>query len=159
MRLPQLPLLALTAMIGTGNLSADWLQFRGPNGNGYVKGNRNLPTGLNEESVAWKKSLPGRGLGSPIVAGNRVFVTAASGPDQTRLQVLCFSSKDDLVQGALFCFDPFIRAASFQSIGNFHKSISIVEVATLHSDQVQCFRPTCFPQLPSHPCICLLAFS
>jgi outer membrane protein assembly factor BamB len=86
--------LALTALVVPDGARADWLQFRGPNGNGSIAGNENLPTALSEKSIAWKVPLPGRGLGSPIIVGDRVFVTAASGPDQNQLQVLCFSSTD-----------------------------------------------------------------
>lgn len=68
-----------------------WHQFRGPNGNGYIAGFKNLPTELNETSINWKAPLPGRGLGTPIVVGDKVFVSAASGPDQNKLHVLCFS--------------------------------------------------------------------
>jgi len=71
---------------------ADWLNFRGPNGSGYAPELAGLPTELSAETKAWEVSLPGRGLGSPIVVGDKVFVTAASGPDQKQLHVLCFSA-------------------------------------------------------------------
>ena len=41
-----------------------------------------------DPKVAWSASLPGRGLSSPIVIGEKVFVTASAGPDQQQLQVL-----------------------------------------------------------------------
>jgi outer membrane protein assembly factor BamB len=44
------------------------------------------------ENVAWKSELPGRGVSSPIIVGNRVYVTANSGLAQTRLHVLCFDA-------------------------------------------------------------------
>ncbi len=91
---PHLTLIALTALLAPSLARADWNQFRGPNGNGYIAGNAKLPTELSDNSIAWKAPLPGRGLGSPIVVGDRVFVTAASGPDQNQLQVLCFSNAD-----------------------------------------------------------------
>jgi len=54
-----------------------------------------LPTALEgEKNIAWKTELPGRGLSSPIVVGDKVFVTCASGPDQERLHVMCFSDAD-----------------------------------------------------------------
>ena len=73
---------------------ADWLQFRGPNGNGSVAGNEKLPTELGDDCIAWKAPLPGRGLSSPIIIGDRVFLSAASGPEQNQLMVLCFASSD-----------------------------------------------------------------
>lgn len=85
--------IAASAFLGlAGTTLADWTQFRGPTGNGYVPGNENLPTKLNEESIAWKVPLPGRGLSSAIIVGDRVFVTAASGPEQKQLHVLAFDA-------------------------------------------------------------------
>jgi outer membrane protein assembly factor BamB len=71
-------------------LGADWSQFRGPHGTSFAP-QANLPTSWEEpDSVAWKVSLPGRGPASPIVVGNRVFVTCSSGSRQERLLVLAF---------------------------------------------------------------------
>jgi len=76
--------------------AADWPQFRGPSGNG-VAAEAGVPTKLNARSIAWVVSLPGRGLSSPIIIGERLFVTASSGPKQDRLHVLCF----DAIKGTL----------------------------------------------------------
>ena len=73
---------------------ADWKNFRGPDGSGYAPEIKNVPTELNQGTISWKASLPGRGLGSAIVVEDKVFVTAASGPDQKQLHILCFSAKD-----------------------------------------------------------------
>ena len=48
----------------------------------------------NGYNIAWKIPLPGRGLSSPIVIGNRVFLTASSTTDQSRLHVIC-ANKDN----------------------------------------------------------------
>jgi outer membrane protein assembly factor BamB len=85
-------LLAAAVLLAAGNARADWRQFRGPNGNGSIAGNARTPTTLSNETIAWKTPLPGRGLGSPIIVGDRVFVTAATGPEQDQLLVLCFDS-------------------------------------------------------------------
>jgi outer membrane protein assembly factor BamB len=47
-----------------------------------------------QDSIAWTAELPGTGLSSPIVVGDRVIVTAASGYQQDHLHVLCFSASD-----------------------------------------------------------------
>lgn len=78
--------------LGATSAQADWRQFRGPDGDGFVSGNDALPTELSESTTAWKSELPGRGLGSPIIVGDRVFVTAASGPEQNQLHILCFDA-------------------------------------------------------------------
>ncbi|NRB74091.1 MAG: PQQ-binding-like beta-propeller repeat protein, partial [Verrucomicrobiales bacterium] len=71
---------------------ADWLNFRGPNASGYDPDAAGVPAELSDATLAWKVSLPGRGLGSAITVGDKVFVTAASGPDQKQLHVLCFNA-------------------------------------------------------------------
>ena len=81
-------LAALTARGG------DWRQFRGPQGSGVAE-EAGLPAVLDAgRHVAWRIPLPGRGLSSPIVVGNRVFVTACSGASQERLHVVCFNAAD-----------------------------------------------------------------
>jgi outer membrane protein assembly factor BamB len=64
----------------TGSLSAaDWPQWRGPQGNGATD-EKNLPSKWSAtENVAWKASIGGLGVSSPIVSGDRVFVTSQIG--------------------------------------------------------------------------------
>jgi outer membrane protein assembly factor BamB len=73
--------------------SADWPQFRGPQGNGISR-DTGVPAKLDAGNIAWTADLPGRGLSSPIIIGDRVFVTCSSGPKQDRLHVICFNAKD-----------------------------------------------------------------
>jgi outer membrane protein assembly factor BamB len=55
----------------------NWPGFRGPTGQG-VSTERDLPTQWSTtENVAWKTAIPGAGWSSPIVYGDRVFVTTA----------------------------------------------------------------------------------
>ena len=55
--------------------SDHWPQFRGPNATG-VADNPNLPERWTmSENVDWKRELPGRGWSSPVVWGERVFLT------------------------------------------------------------------------------------
>ncbi|MBN9689910.1 MAG: PQQ-binding-like beta-propeller repeat protein [Verrucomicrobia bacterium] len=80
--------------LGLGSLTAaDWPQFRGPQGNGIAP-DAKLPAKLDAQSVAWAVDLPGRGVSSPIIVGDRVFVTSSSGPKHDRLRVLCFNLTD-----------------------------------------------------------------
>ncbi len=52
-----------------------WFQFRGP-GNRGIAENTSLPDRWSAtKNVAWKTDIPGRGWSSPIVCGNRVFLT------------------------------------------------------------------------------------
>jgi hypothetical protein len=80
----------------------DWPQFRGPGGLGISEA-KGLPVSWStEQNVRWKSELPGAGSSSPIVLGERVFVTCysgygvrgAAGGDMRALKrhVLCFNS-------------------------------------------------------------------
>lgn len=80
-------------LLATSTASADWLNFRGPGASGYAPGAGDVPTELSRESLAWEIELPGRGLGSPLVVGDKVVVTAASGPEEKMLHILCFSAE------------------------------------------------------------------
>jgi len=64
--------------------SADWPQFRGLGGLGLAE-DKNLPdTWDAEANIAWKSELPGPGSSSPIVVGNKVFLTCYSGYGLTK---------------------------------------------------------------------------
>ncbi len=59
---------------------ADWLRFRGPNGSGVSQESNPTPSQWSPtENISWKTELPGAGVSSPIVVGDRVFVTCYSG--------------------------------------------------------------------------------
>jgi len=59
--------------------AADWPQWRGPNGSGTTS-ETNLPVRWSAtENVAWKVPITGLGVSSPIVSGDRVFVTSQLG--------------------------------------------------------------------------------
>lgn len=73
--------------------AADWAQFKGPNASG-VSPEKNLPTEWSKDKgVAWKAKLPARGVSSPVVFGDRVYVTCSGGVRDDRLHVLCFDAK------------------------------------------------------------------
>ena len=55
----------------------EWPRFRGPLGN-PASAARLPDTWSKTENVEWKTAIPGRGWSSPIVSGDRVFVTAAT---------------------------------------------------------------------------------
>ena len=76
--------LALAAVAGASVSAADWPQWRGPHGNG-VADEKDLPLRWTAtENVAWKADLGGVGVSSPIVAGDRIFVTSQIGAGISR---------------------------------------------------------------------------
>lgn len=86
--------------------AGDWPRFRGPNGSGIAAGAKTPAVWSGTTNLAWKTALPGPGASSPIVWGDRVFVTCysgcgdgASGDDIAKLQrhLLCLKADDGRV--------------------------------------------------------------
>jgi outer membrane protein assembly factor BamB len=62
-----------------GKAGADWACFRGPGGMG-VSDATGLPVSWSAtENIAWKTAMPGPGASSPIVFGDRIYLTCYSG--------------------------------------------------------------------------------
>jgi outer membrane protein assembly factor BamB len=56
---------------------ADWPQFRGPDGQGHATA-IGLPSAWDEHTnIVWKAALPGRGWSSPVIAGEKIWLTTA----------------------------------------------------------------------------------
>ena len=69
--------LVFTAAAAAGN--DNWPQFRGPTMNAAVADNPDLPERWSEtENVEWATDVPGLGWSSPVVWGNRVFLTTVT---------------------------------------------------------------------------------
>lgn len=66
------------ALFLTTTVRADWTRFRGPNGSGISSSKAPTEFGANK-NLMWKVELPGRGVSSPIVVGDKAFVTCYSG--------------------------------------------------------------------------------
>ncbi len=63
----------------TAVAAESWMQFRGPGGQG-VTAETGLPTTWSgSDNVAWKTALPGPGTSSPILVGDKIYLTAYSG--------------------------------------------------------------------------------
>ena len=63
---------------------ANWPQFRGPSA-GVAEDNPLPDTWSTTENVAWKVEIPGRAWSSPIVWGERIFVTSAVSKGRTEM--------------------------------------------------------------------------
>ena len=81
----------------------DWAYWRGPNADGMARGDAPLRWS-DTERIRWKVTVPGRGHSSPVVWGDRIFLTtavpatAADAPARNRLVehrflVLCYDRK------------------------------------------------------------------
>lgn len=69
-----------------------WDRFRGPNGTGLSDA-KTVPVSWTDRDYNWKAELPGRGHGSPVVWGNRVFLICADA-DAAQRSVICLGAGD-----------------------------------------------------------------
>lgn len=106
-------LLPVSLTRGTTAPAVHWPAFRGPNASGIAEGfstptHWNVPAG---ENVKWKTAIPGLGHSSPVIWGNRLFVTTAiSGQTDAKLRVGLYgdirSVEDDTVhKWIVYCLD------------------------------------------------------
>ena len=70
-----------------------WPAWRGPEGTGVTSDRGLVLSWATNENVRWRVALPGPGNSSPIVWGNRVFVTQ-SVRSENRRTVMCFARTD-----------------------------------------------------------------
>ncbi|MDP6719930.1 MAG: PQQ-binding-like beta-propeller repeat protein [Pirellulaceae bacterium] len=99
------PLVTVLGLAATSASAEDWPQFRGLGGNASVA-KVDLPLHWSgTKNMVWKTSLPGRGSSSPVVWGDRIYLTAFTGfgtPDTSdksklRLHVICFDRNNGTV--------------------------------------------------------------
>lgn len=74
--------------------SAQWPQFRGPEGQGHSR-ESGLPVEWSEtRNVAWKVPVPGRGWSSPVVGGGRIWLTTSVAEGRSAsLRLLSFDAE------------------------------------------------------------------
>ena len=75
---------------------ANWPSWRGPAGTG-VSDATDLPVKWTNESVRWKTELVGEGQSSPIVWGDRIFLTSATEGGRSRVVMCLDRASGDLL--------------------------------------------------------------
>jgi hypothetical protein len=78
---------SLTAVAG------QWPGWRGPEGSGIYQGKKPSLRWSTNENVRWRVPLPERGNSTPIIWGERVFVTQAI-EKENRRTLMCFDRRD-----------------------------------------------------------------
>ncbi len=90
---PRIPVLAVSCSLLLGHLASaeNWPNWRGPTNDG-VTAEAELPLKWSAtENVKWKIALPEPGNSTPIIWGDRVFLTQAVGPQRT---LMCLDRQD-----------------------------------------------------------------
>ena len=102
-------LLAAACLAGVAAARAeDWTAFRGSKGLGVSADTRVPSTWSDAQNLKWKAALPGPGASSPVVLGDRVFVTCYSGygadrsqdggPESLKRHLVCVGRTDGKVR-------------------------------------------------------------
>ncbi len=79
--LTKLVALGLLAFVTPLTLADNWANWRGPTNDGISK-ETGLPATFGPtKNIAWTLKLPGKGSSTPIIWGNRIFLTGAEGKD------------------------------------------------------------------------------
>ena len=112
--------------------AADWPHWRGPGANG-VAPDSTLPLRWSAtENVAWKSKLAGVGVSTPIVSGNRVYVTSQIGSGVRRE-----GNHPRLVQGG----DAAAQGERAIAAAASDKTIFVVEAFSTHRRQARVGAP------------------
>ncbi len=83
----------VSMIVPGGEAMKYWSRWRGPSGQGLVEGAAYPDTWSGTQNVVWKTPVLGRGHSSPIVWGDRIFLTTAAADGSSR-SVLCFRRSD-----------------------------------------------------------------
>ena len=68
-------LAAITIILASVSQGQEWTRFRGPNGQG-ISDAKTIPVKWTEKDYNWKVELPGGGHSSPVLWGEKLFVTS-----------------------------------------------------------------------------------
>jgi len=121
---------ALWLGLALQSTAQEWTRFRGPNGSG-ISDAKTIPSQWTDADFNWKIALPGSGHSSPVVWGEKVFIT--TGDDKkARFVVLCLKTSDG---GTLwqkeFPFEPYRKHSN---------NTSATSTPTVDADRVYIFR-------------------
>src|SRR5437867_2706464 len=92
LRTHSLLLVAIGLFPAIARADGNWPGWRGPLGDGHAT-ESGAPVRWDAKSVVWKTPLPGKGQSSPVIWGERIFLSAALDKGAKRL-VLCVDRKD-----------------------------------------------------------------
>ena len=92
-----LTIAAVVASVGlaSGARAQEWTRFRGPNGTG-ISTATTVPVEYSAANRNWRIDLPGTGHSSPVVWGDKIFVTSAE-EEAGKRHLLCVRAADGKV--------------------------------------------------------------
>ncbi len=92
-------ILLFASLVNAVSSAEDWPEFRGPTGQGHSAAT-NIPLHWDATSnVVWKTFIPGEGWSSPVLTGERIYLTSAiNESNHTSLHALCVDAKDGRIR-------------------------------------------------------------
>ena len=98
------------------NSQPSWTHFRGNDLNG-ISSETGVPVTWNDSTnISWESAIPGKGWSSPVILGNQVWITTATG-DGKELRAICtdFKSGEIIHNRLLFKPDSLFRIHAINS--------------------------------------------
>ncbi|MFH1264282.1 MAG: PQQ-binding-like beta-propeller repeat protein [Planctomycetota bacterium] len=83
------------ALCGEVGAQEEWTRFRGPDGTG-ISTAKSIPVAFGESDYRWNVELPGSGHSSPVLWGEKIFLTCET-PEEGERLVMCLAAADGRV--------------------------------------------------------------
>jgi len=85
----------LWSTAGDDATAQEWTRFRGPNGSG-ISSAKTIPVSFDESDYHWNVELPGTGHSSPVLWGEKIFLTCNI-EDEDQRSIVCLDANDGKV--------------------------------------------------------------
>ncbi|MBI2190872.1 MAG: HEAT repeat domain-containing protein [Planctomycetes bacterium] len=112
------PVLAWFCLTSLPALASPWPQWRGPAGTGVSGEIGLLESWDGRRGVLWKREIPVRGFSSPVVWGDRIFLTGAE--EDKRMKIIAVQASD----GLILWQREFEGTAPAHGLGGYHNAAS-----------------------------------
>ena len=98
-------LMVVVALCGSAG-GQEWTRFRGPDGTGIGKG-ESIPVSFTEADYVWNVKLPGAGHSSPVLWGDRIFLTCTDDARKQREVVCLDATTGKMLWSTKMSFTPY----------------------------------------------------
>lgn len=129
--------ICLVLLLSITGRAQEWTRFRGPNGSGLSDA-KTIPTQWSAADFNWKVALPGTGHSSPVLWGEKVFVTSCDAK-AGKFFLLCLNTRDGSVRWRKeFSFTPYDKHA----LNSFASSTPTVDAERVYVCRTETARIT-----------------